>query len=93
MTWKVFGGTYADVYWSLLIHRCQQDGIEPTEDNLHQQFRTHLHRGISYLAGDRSIRSIADLLAKVARRGPAAPELPMRSFGEVEPEDEDTDTE
>ncbi|OQY53207.1 MAG: DNA sulfur modification protein DndE [Candidatus Parabeggiatoa sp. nov. 2] len=28
MTWKVFGGTHADVYFALLVQRCKQDGFE-----------------------------------------------------------------
>jgi DNA sulfur modification protein DndE len=49
MTWKVFAGEYRELYWAMLKERLKRDGIELTEDNLHSQFRLHLHRGISYL--------------------------------------------
>lgn len=59
MTWQTFGGPYASIYWSLLLHRCRREGIEPWDAReLHLQFRLHLHRGINYLAGDANIRNI-----------------------------------
>ena len=62
MTWKVFGGQFAELYLSLLKERCLLDGLETDEATLAQQFRLHLHRGISYLAGNRKLRSIEDLV-------------------------------
>src|SRR4030081_3037886 len=44
MSWKIFGGTHADLYWTLLVDRCRRDGIEQTEDLLGHHFRLHLHR-------------------------------------------------
>ena len=63
MSWKVFGGRYADIYMALLKERCIRDGLGTDIDTLGQQFRLHLHRGISYLAGNKNIRSITDLVA------------------------------
>ena len=63
MTWKVFGGRYAGVYLALLKERCLRDGLDTDTDTLAQQFRLHLHRGISYLAGNRSLRKTSDLVA------------------------------
>ena len=65
MTWKTFGGAYADLYWALLRERCHRDGLELTEENLATQFRLHLHRGIGYLAAHRQLRSIAGLYSTV----------------------------
>ena len=62
MTWKTFGGKHADVYAALLRQRVRTDGFEPSDTIVHDQFRLHLHRGLGYLAGDKSIRSISDLL-------------------------------
>ena len=62
MSWKVFGGRYADVYMIVLKERCVQDGLGTDAEILAQQFRLHLHRGISYLAGNRNIRNITDLV-------------------------------
>lgn len=63
MSWKVFGGRYADIYMALLKERCIRDGLCIDTETLTQQFRLHLHRGISYLAGNKSLRSIKDLVS------------------------------
>lgn len=62
ISWKVFGGRYADLYMALLKERCVRDGLGTDADTLAQQFRLHLHRGISYLAGNKNIRSIVDFI-------------------------------
>ena len=66
MTWRTFGGEYEGLYLALLKQRCQQDGIELTDENLATQFRLHLHRGIAQLAGDPDIKNhgIEGLVAK-----------------------------
>jgi DNA sulfur modification protein DndE len=62
MTWETFGGPYHEIYTALLKHRCQKDGLTPEFDNtLSQQFRLHLHRGLSYLASERELSNIATL--------------------------------
>ena len=63
MSWKVFGGRYAGLYLALLKERCLRDGLDTDPETLAQQFRLHLHRGISYLAGNKAIRRITDLVA------------------------------
>ena len=68
MTWRTFGGEHADVYLALLKERCRADGLPPSEEELRSQFRLHLHRGISYLAGQRSIKTIGHLFREVAFR-------------------------
>ena len=65
MTWRVFGGPYGDIYLALLKERCHRDGLGTTDEVLAIQFRLHLHRGIAYLAADRSIRHIADLVQRL----------------------------
>lgn len=64
MTWKVFGGAYEEIYVALLRQRCEQDGLGTSDDVLTVQFRLHLHRGIGYLAGDKRLKNIAELLAR-----------------------------
>jgi DNA sulfur modification protein DndE len=64
MTWEVFGGRYADVLLALVTQRCKEDGLRTDDETVNSQFRLHLHRGIAYLAGDRKLRSIADLLQR-----------------------------
>ena len=63
MSWKVFGGRYADLYLTLLKERCVRDGLDVDPDTLAQQFRLHLHRGISYLAANKDLRRIDDLIS------------------------------
>ncbi len=63
MSWRVFGGRHGDLYLALLKERCLTDGLGVGEDVLALQFRLHLHRGIAYLANDRSIRGVAALTA------------------------------
>jgi len=64
MTWKVFGGKHHKIYTALLIQRCKRDGFEWSDDNLMEQFRLHLKRGINYLMIDKDLKSIDGLLAK-----------------------------
>ena len=65
MSWKVFGGEYQAIYLALLKQRCKQDGGEISPQTLAQQLKLHLHRGITILASDRTIRNIAGLLNRV----------------------------
>ena len=63
MTWNIFGGEIADILLIALKQRCHQDGLATDKNTLKQQLTLHLHRGISYLAGDVKIRHIEDLVA------------------------------
>ncbi|EOW2738736.1 DNA sulfur modification protein DndE [Klebsiella michiganensis] len=59
MSWKTFGGEYAEVYLSILKSRIINDyGVNSLEE-LNYHFKIHLHRGISYLSS--RINSIQDL--------------------------------
>jgi DNA sulfur modification protein DndE len=62
MSWRVFGGRHADLYFALLKERCLRDGLPTDADVLGHQFRLHLHRGISYLFANRGLRRIDDLV-------------------------------
>lgn len=64
MTWKVFGGQYHEAYWAVLKERCVRDGLATDDETLNDQFRLHLHRGLAYLAADRRLRSITDLVRR-----------------------------
>lgn len=66
MSWRVFGGYYADLYMALLKERCVRDGFDTDSETIAQQFRLHLHRGISYLAGNKELRSIDNLVELIA---------------------------
>lgn len=67
MDWRTFAGPCGDLLWGLLRHRCHTDGLPLDEETLTQQFRLHLHRGIGYLAGDKELRDIADLVTLPTR--------------------------
>jgi DNA sulfur modification protein DndE len=68
MSWKVFGGPYEEIYMALLRERCHRNGLGIEPDVLAHQFRLHLHRGIGYLAGNRSVRSVADMFKTLPAR-------------------------
>ena len=69
MTWRVFGGDWADLLAIALKQRCHNDGLPTDAETLATQFRLHLHRGIGYLAGDSQLKNIEDLieLAQISR--------------------------
>ena len=62
MSWRIFGGRYADVYLALMKERCLADDLGTDPETLSQQFRLHLHRGIGYLASNKKLREIDDLI-------------------------------
>ena len=64
MTWKVFGGSDADVYAALITQRCHDDGLGTDSETVAEQFRLHLHRGVGYLFGDPRLKSLDGLLAR-----------------------------
>lgn len=64
MDWKTFGGEYEEIYLALLRERCARDGLGTADEVLSTQFRLHLHRGIAYLAADKRLKNIADLLRR-----------------------------
>lgn len=66
MTWRTFAGEYEDLYWALIRQRCHRDGLSTDEATVATQFRLHLHRGLGYLFGDKELRSISDLIDRVA---------------------------
>ena len=66
MSWRVFGGRHADLYFALLRQRCVKDQLSLADDELATQFRLHLHRGIAYLANDKELRDIAALIKLAA---------------------------
>lgn len=68
MTWKTFAGEHDRLYLALLKERCRQDKLPLTDDVLHAQLRLHVHRGISYLAGNKEMQSIGDLVRMGAAR-------------------------
>ena len=62
MTWKVFGGQDHDIYLALLKERCQKDSIPLDKDNVTQQLRAHLVRGVGRLSEKNYINSIEELI-------------------------------
>lgn len=65
MSWKIFAGPHADVYWSLLLHRVHEDGIELNQENIEREFNRHLHRGIGHLASISNRPTVKDVLSLV----------------------------
>ena len=67
MTWQVFSGEYQEVFEALLIHRCLTDGLEPSDQNIQNVLRLHLHRGISYLTFPGDVKNLQGLWALTLR--------------------------
>jgi len=61
--WHVFAGDHSDLYLDLVKIRCLQDGLETDDETAMKQFRLHLKRGIGYLAANKGIKNVADLIA------------------------------
>jgi len=68
MTWKVFGGKHAELYFALLQQRCKQDGFELSANTINEQFKLHLHRGIAYLATNSKLTNISKLLGLIENK-------------------------
>lgn len=68
MTWKTFGGRHEVLYRSLLKSRCYKDGYGVEPETLERCFKLHLHRGISYLYGNKDIHSVVDLILLLKSR-------------------------
>ncbi len=66
MSWATFGGPAADIYASVLRARCEVDGLPLTPDSLAEQFRLHLHRGITYLVGNEDTKTLSGMIALTA---------------------------
>ena len=66
MTWRVFGGAHADVYWALLVQRVHEDNLPSDEATHDQEFNRHLHRGIGLLANLSQKPTIRSVIAVVA---------------------------
>jgi len=69
MSWRTFGGENEEIYEALLRQRCMESGLALTDQNLTQQFRLHLHRGISLLAGEKDLNSLEKLVRKALVAG------------------------
>ncbi|MCL2249227.1 MAG: DNA sulfur modification protein DndE [Oscillospiraceae bacterium] len=68
MSWMVFGGEYQEIYTALIKQRCIHDGLNTERETLQQQFRLHLHRGISYLSATNYIRNIDELILRASEK-------------------------
>ena len=66
MDWHTFGGDDASLYLALVKARCVRDGLDTDDDTIREQFQRHLDRGIGYLAADKTLKSIAGLVRRIA---------------------------
>lgn len=65
--WRTFGGPEDEIYLALVRFRCVQDGLGQSDETVAEQFKLHLHRGIGYLMGDKSLQSVEDLIGLGSR--------------------------
>ena len=67
MSWSTFGGQSADLYAALIRARCEVDGVATAPEAVGRHFRTHLHRGITYLVGEQDTKSLSGLITLALR--------------------------
>jgi DNA sulfur modification protein DndE len=67
MSWRTFAGTYGDIYLALLRQRCAADGEPLSDESLSRALTIHLHRGIGYLAGNKEVRTIRELVGSAGQ--------------------------
>jgi DNA sulfur modification protein DndE len=65
MSWKIFAGQHAEVYFALLVQRCKKDGLTLSANVLNEQFKIHIHRGITFLANNPRLTNISRLFKKL----------------------------
>ena len=66
MSWSTFGGQHGDLYAAILQARCHNDGLDIDRDTLAEQFRLHLHRGLTNLVGRKETRDLTGFLSLAA---------------------------
>lgn len=62
LSWRVFAGTYEELYAGLLLQRAIREEAKLSPESLAELLRIHIHRGIGYLASDTKGRSCVGLL-------------------------------
>ena len=62
MTWKTFTGGEEELYLAIVQLRVIKAGWSLERDEVNRYFRLHLHRGISYLTGNKNLNKIEDLI-------------------------------
>ena len=63
MTWRTFGGPWADVYLAHVQLRAWQELEDTSDEAVEKTFLAHLHRGIGYLAANPDTNNIADFVS------------------------------
>lgn len=58
--WKIFAGDYEHLIMALLKSRMVQEKLSVDNETLNDQLRAHVQRGLSLIASQKHIRSIAD---------------------------------
>ena len=58
--WKIFAGDYEHLIMALLRDRMNQEKIKLNNESINDQLRAHVQRGLSLIAAQKNIRSIAD---------------------------------
>lgn len=63
ISWSTFGGPSADIYAGIVRAWCEENGLPQTPDVVAEQFRLHLHRGITYLVGSEDTKTLSGLIS------------------------------
>ncbi len=66
MTWKIFAGDDSELYRVLLLTRARKDGFSEMNDGLSKCLRSHVNRGLTFLASGKDTKSISDFIERWA---------------------------
>lgn len=64
IAWKVFSGEEGDTIAALLLLRSISDGFGVDGDGPANCLKSHIHRGLSYMASGQDTRSITDFMER-----------------------------
>lgn len=64
MTWKVFCGDESDTLSALIHNRAEKDSLGSNSEGLANCVKSHIHRGLSYMASGQDTKSITDYLER-----------------------------
>lgn len=66
MTWRILTGDYGEIYAALIYSRAKKDGVSDSADEMTRFVRSHIERGLTYLASGYETKSISDFTSRWA---------------------------
>ena len=66
-SWDRFGGEETEIYYLLLKDEAQRLEIKADEDSLYELLISHIRRGLSYLTGNKELKTLEGLSSRAFR--------------------------